>query len=249
MRLAGKNVMVTGAGRGIGRAIALGFAREGAAVVAASLTLANAERTAREIAEAGGRAIALQVDTARADSVQQMVQRAVERLGRIHVLVSNAGVNSTVPFLELTEQEWDRVNGVNSKGHFLVGQAVARHMAGNGGGSIIIVASQLSETAIPHKAHYLASKGAAKMLAKGMAVDLARYNIRVNALGPGVTLTDMTRERLSDPEIMRWSLERIPMGRLGAPEDMVGAALFLASEESAYVTGTIVFVDGGYLAR
>lgn len=249
MRLAGKNAIVTGGGRGIGRAIAQGFAREGAAVAVADLNLANAEKVAQEISEQGGRAIALQVDVGRADAVQSMVDRALEHFGRLHLLVSSAGVNSMAPMLELTERDWDWLMDVNLKGLFLVAQAVGRHMAGAGGGVIINVSSQISEVAIPNKVHYCASKGGAKLLTKAMALDLAPHNIRVNALGPGVVQTDMTRERLSDPEIRRWTLERIPLGRLGNPEDMVGAALFLASDESAYVTGISLIVDGGYLAR
>jgi NAD(P)-dependent dehydrogenase (short-subunit alcohol dehydrogenase family) len=248
-RLAGRNAIIAGGGRGIGRAITKGFAREGASVAVASLQMGNAEKVAKEISEQGGRAIALQVDVARADSVQSMVDQAVDHFGRIHILVHNAGVNSMTPMLELSEEEWDWLMDINLKGIFLVGKAVGRHMAAAGGGVIINVTSQGSEVAIPHKLHYCASKGGAKLLTKAMALDLAPHKIRVNALGPGVTDTDMTRKRLSDPDIRRWSLERIPLGRLGQPEEMVGAAIFLASDDSAYVTGTTVIVDGGYLAR
>jgi len=248
-RLADKTVIITGGGRGIGRAIAQGFAREGAAVVVGSLHLANAEKVAREILEKGGQAIALQVDVGQANSVQTMVDKAVEHFGRLHILVNNAGVASTAPMLDLSERDWDWLMDINLKGLFLVGQAVGRHMAGAGGGVIINVTSQISEVAIPNRVHYCASKGGARLLTKAMALDLAPHNIRVNALGPGATETDMTFERLSDPDYRRGFVERIPLGRLGNPEDMVGAAIFLASDESAYVTGISLIVDGGYLAR
>ncbi|MGE3272618.1 MAG: SDR family NAD(P)-dependent oxidoreductase, partial [Chloroflexota bacterium] len=166
MRLSGKFAIVTGAGSGIGRAVALGFAREGAGVVAADVDPARAEETARGIEADGGVAAALQVDVSSQASVEAMVGAALFRFGRIDILFNNAGVTSRAPFLEMTEQEWDRVLGVNLKGQFLVGQAVARHMVERGGGgSIINSSSQLAEGAAnPRSAHYLASKGGSRML-------------------------------------------------------------------------------------
>jgi glucose 1-dehydrogenase len=250
MRLAGKNAVVTGAGSGIGRALAAGFAREGAGVVAADVHAETAEETAGLIREAGGRAISVRVDVAQRASVEQMLSAALAEYGRVHVLASNAGVSSGYHFLELPEEEWDRVLGINLKGQYLCGQVVARHMAGAGGGSIINTSSQLGEgAATPSRAHYLASKGGSRMLTRAMAVDLASHGIRVNALAPGLTETNLTRERLEEPEFRRWALERIPLGRPGQPDDLVGAAVFLASDESTYVTGSTLVVDGGYLAR
>jgi len=251
MRLNGKHAIVTGAGSGIGRAVARGFAREGAGVVTADVDAGRAGETARAIEEAGGAALAIQVDVSSKAAVEALVRTAVERFGRIDVLFNNAGVSSRQPFLEMPEEEWDRVLGVNLKGQFLVGQAVARHMADRGGGSIINTSSQLAEGAAnARSAHYLASKGGSRMLTRGMAVDLAPYNIRVNALAPGVTVTNLTRQRLEDDaEWRRIALERVPMGRFGEPDDLVGACIFMASDESRYMTGATLVIDGGYTAR
>ena len=251
MRLNGKHAIVTGAGSGIGRAVARGFAREGAGVVTADVDAGRAGETARAIEEAGGAALAIQVDVSSKAAVEALVRTAVERFGRIDVLFNNAGVSSRQPFLEMPEEEWDRVLGVNLKGQFLVGQAVARHMAERGGGSIINTSSQLAEGAAnARSAHYLASKGGSRMLTRGMAVDLAPYNIRVNALAPGVTVTNLTRQRLEDDaEWRRIALERVPMGRFGEPDDLVGACIFMASDESRYMTGATLVIDGGYTAR
>jgi glucose 1-dehydrogenase len=251
VRLSGKNAIVTGAGSGIGRAVALGFAREGAGVVAADVDPARARETALAIEQAGGQALAVQVDVSVKASVDALLGAALSRFERIDVLFNNAGVSSRAPFLEMAEEEWDRVLGVNLKGQFLVGQAVARHMAERGGGSIINTSSQLAEGAAnPRSAHYLASKGGSRMLTRGMAVDLAPHNIRVNALAPGVTVTNLTRQRLEDDvEWRRIALERIPLGRFGEPDDLVGACIFMASDESRYMTGATLMVDGGYTAR
>src|SRR3954469_10957883 len=250
-RLSGKHAIVTGAGSGIGRAVALGFAREGAVVVVADVDPSRARETALAIEEAGGQALAIQVDVSDSASVEALMSAAVLRFARIDILFNNAGVSSRASFLEMTEAEWDRVLNTNLKGQFLVGQAVARQMVERGGGSIINTSSQLAEGAAnPRSSHYLASKGGSRMLTRGMAVDLAPHHIRVNALAPGVTVTNLTRQRLDDdPDWRRWALERIPMGRFGEPDDLVGACVFMASDDSAYMTGATLVVDGGYTAR
>lgn len=251
MRLAGQTAIVSGAGRGIGAAIAAGFALEGAMVVAADLDADAARATAARIQAGGGRSIGLGADVRQRASVEAVLAAALGAFGRVHVLVSSAGVSGSHAFLDLDEDEWHRVLDTNLTGQYLSGQVVARHMADAGGGSVINVSSQLGEgAAVPNRAHYLASKGGSRMLTRAMAVELAPLGIRVNALAPGLTVTDMTRRRLEeDVEYRRRSLERIPLGRFAEPADMVGAAVFLASDDSAYVTGATLVVDGGYLAR
>jgi len=252
MRLEGKNAIVTGAGSGIGRAIALGYAAEGAKVVSADIIWPRAQKTAEEIKAAGGEAIAVEVDVSKRDQVEEMVEAALAAFERIHIAISVAGIASVAPFLELPEEWWDETLNVNLKGQYLVGQAVGRHMAQAGGGSIINVTSQVAEVAQPMSAHYHASKGGGKMLTKAMALDLAEYNIRVNALAPGLT-TGTDHSWMETEKGRAWRplreklLERIPMKRAARPEEMVGAAVFLASDEASYVTGTTLVVDGGYL--
>lgn len=249
MRLKGRRSIVTGAGSGIGRAIARGYAREGARVVAADANLKGAEETVATIHAEGLAAAAAQLDVRDRHEVERMMAEATRWLGGLDVIVCAAGISPVTQFLDISEEEWDRVIDTNLKGLFLCGQAAARHMKAAGGGAIINVTSQLAEVAQPGCAHYVASKGGAKMITKGMVLDLTQYNIRVNSLAPGLTNTPMNP--LDTPEgLAEYAqvMPHIPMGRPGQPEDMVGAAVFLASDESSYVTGATILVDGGYLA-
>ena len=253
MRLGDKNAIISGAGSGIGRAIAVGFAAEGAGVVVADIIADRALSTTAEIREAGGKAEAVTADVSRRGDVEKMLEAALGSFDRIHILVSVAGIATVRPFLELPEAEWDEIMAVNLTSQYLCGQIVGRHMAERGGGSIINVTSQVADVAQPMSAHYQASKGGGKMLTKSMALDLAQFNIRVNALAPGLTdggdqsWMDTDRGRAWRPHREKL-LERIPMRRAARPEEMVGAAVFLASDEASYVTGSTVLVDGGYLA-
>ncbi|MBI3966454.1 MAG: SDR family oxidoreductase [Chloroflexi bacterium] len=248
MRLQDRISIVTGAGRGIGRAIALGFAREGAGVVIADLDPDAATSVAGEVRSLGRPALAVEVDVTQRAQVEAMVERAVAELGRVDVLVSNAGISLRQHFLELTEEVWDRVLGVNLKGVFLCGQAAARQMAKTGGGAIINIASQRAEAPDLNQAPYAASKGGVRTLTKAMALDLAPHGIRVNAIGPGPVLTDLNRHRLAEPGEQERFLRRLPLGRIGDPDDIAGPAIFLASDEARWVTGHTLFVDGGWLA-
>lgn len=246
MRLANKVALVTGGSRGIGRAIALGLAREGADVaVVFEKNVAAAEATVDSIRGLGRRAVAIQADVADSAQVRAAVGRALDALGGIDVLVNDAGITGHAAFLEMTEEQWDRMLAVDLKSVFLVSQAVAREMASRGGGAIVNVTSIRAHSAIPGLSHYQAAKAGVEMLTRSMALELAPHGIRVNAIEPGSVETDMARARPMAPEVREERLKRMPLGRFGQPEDLAGAAVFLASEESAYVTGSVIKVDGG----
>ncbi|MBP7692557.1 MAG: SDR family oxidoreductase [Anaerolineales bacterium] len=250
MQLKDQTALITGAGSGIGRVIALRYAREGARVVAADLNLTSAEATAGAIRAAGGEALAVAGDVSVRAAVDAMLAEALRAYGRVHILVAAAGIGPVHHFLEIPEDEWDRVLAVNLKGLFLCGQAAARHMAQAGGGVIINVTSQVADVAQPDCAHYYASKGGGKQLTKAMAIDLAAHNIRVNALAPGLTVTALSE---SSGKEGHWSyrskiLDHIPLGRPAQPEEMAGAAVFLASADASYMTGASLVIDGGYTA-
>jgi NAD(P)-dependent dehydrogenase (short-subunit alcohol dehydrogenase family) len=248
-RVAGKVALVTGAGGGIGGAGAEELAREGAAVFCTDLDGEAAEATGRRIREAGGRATAQALDVRDREAVDSAVAAAVGAFGRLDILLECAGISHRGNFLDLDAPTWERIIAVNLTGMFHLGQAAARQMVRQGdGGSIINVTSQLAEVARPERAAYIASKGGGRSLTHAMAVDLAAHGIRVNAIAPGPTLTGLTRASYTDPAARRATEALIPLGRLGQPEDLVGAVLFLASDESKWVTGSTVTVDGGYNA-
>ena len=247
-RVAGKVALVAGAGGGIGGAGAEALAREGAAVFCTDNDGAAAEATAARIRAAGGRAAASALDVRDRAAVDAIIAAVVREFGRLDIVLESAGIAHRLDFLDVDAETWDRVIAVNLTGMFHLGQAAARQMVRQrDGGSIINVTSQLAEVARPERAAYVASKGGARSLTHAMAVDLAAHNIRVNAIAPGPTLTGLTRANYSDPEARQATEAVIPLGRLGQPEDLVGAVLFLASDESRWVTGSTVTVDGGYL--
>jgi len=247
-RVEGKVALVAGAGGGIGGAGALGLGREGAAVVCADVDAAAAEAAAAQIRTGGGRAAALGLDVSDRSAVDATIAAAVREFGRLDVLLDCVGISQTAAFLDLDPAIWDRTIAVNLTGMFHLGQAAARQMVRQGGGgSIVNVTSQLAEVARPDRAAYVASKGGGRSLTHAMALELAPHGIRVNAIAPGPTLTGLTRANYADPERRRATIAQIPLGRLGEPEDIVGAILFLASDEARWVTGSTVTVDGGYL--
>ena len=246
MKLEGQVALVTGGSRSIGRAVALAFAREGAAVAVNYVSHGEeAESAAREIEKLGRRGLAVRADTSQRAQVQAMVDEVTTRLGPIDILVNNAGVQKRVFFLELDEADWDWMLGVNLKGYFLVGQAVAARMKARGRGKIINVSSEAAGFPAPRMTAYCVSKAGVAMLTKCMALELAPYGIRVNALAPGLTRTDINRKDLEDDTFLKARLTRIPLGRVMAPEDLVGAAVFLASADSDMMTGMTLQVDGG----
>jgi len=249
-RVEGKVALVAGAGGGIGGAGAEGLAHEGAAVICADIDAAAAEAVTARIRAAGGRAIATALDVRDRVAVDAAVSTAVREFGRLDVLLDCAGVSHGGNFIDLDHGEWERVIAVNLTGMFHLGQAAARQMVRQGGGgSIINVTSQLAEVARPERAAYVASKGGGRSLTHAMALDLAGHGIRINAVAPGPTLTGLTRASYADPERLRATIAQIPLGRLGDPQDLVGAILFLASDESRWTTGSTVTVDGGYNAQ
>ena len=246
MKLKEKVALVTGGSRSIGRAIALGFAREGADVAVNYVSnTEEAQNTVREIEALGRQALAVRADTSKRAEVEAMVNEVWERLGPIDILVNNAGVQKRVFFLDLEEKDWDWMLGVNLKGYYLVGQTVADRMKARKHGAIINISSEAAGFPAQRMTAYCVSKAGVAMLTKCMALELAQYGIRVNALAPGLTRTDINRNDLEDEEFLKMRLTRIPLGRVMNPEDLVGAALFLVSSDSEMATGTTLQVDGG----
>ena len=246
MKLEKKVALITGGSRSIGRAIALGFAREGADIAVNYVSnTEEAQNTVQEIEALGRRALAVRADTSKRPEVQAMVNEVWERLGPIDILVNNAGVQKRVFFLDLEEKDWDWMLGVNLKGYYLVGQAVAARMQTGKQGVIINISSEAAGFPAPRMTAYCVSKAGVAMLTKCMALELAQHGIRVNALAPGLTRTDINRKDLEDEDFLKLRLARIPLGRVMNPEDLVGAALFLASSDSETATGTTLQVDGG----
>jgi NAD(P)-dependent dehydrogenase (short-subunit alcohol dehydrogenase family) len=245
MRLKDRVALVTGAGRGIGEAIALAFKREGARVAVADIDARTAATTARRL---GSRGLALQMDVASKTSVDEGFAILDEKWGRVDIAVANAAIEPIVPFLELDEDTWDRIVDTNLKGTFLVAQAAARRMVRRRSGVIITLSSVNAEVARPESAAYAATKGGVRQLTKAMAISLAPHGVRVNAIGPGTVVTGLTRHLLKDRKWRDAVYARTPMQRVAEPREIAEVAVFLASDMSSYMTGSTVYVDGGRLA-
>ena len=246
MRLAGKVAIVTGAARGIGRAIAVRFGGEGASVAVVDLRDDEAQETVRLIQAAGGRGMFIRTDVADKQQVQAMVDEVVEQWGTVHILVNNAGICPFRGFLEMEETLWEQVLDVNLKGYFLCSQAVARVMVEQEvRGRIIAVSSISSEFGGSAQAHYCASKAGINLLVKSTAISLGSYGITCNAVLPGTVETDINREALADPSVRDYWSKRAPLGRIGHPDDVAGPVLFFASDDSNWCTGSMLVVDGG----
>jgi len=265
--LAGKVAIVTGAGRGIGKAIALTLAEAGADVIAAARTVEQIERTAEEIRKLGRRALAVPTDVTKRDQVENAVEQTVSQFGRIDILVNNAGVPILKPIsfvpgmklegwqtadswdIPLTEEEWHLVLNTNLTSAFIFAQAVGPHMLKQKKGKIINTSSNSADLAPPYFSAYCVSKAGLSMFTRCLATEWAPYNICVNAVGPGSVLTELSAPVLNDPERKKLILERIPLGRVGETRDIGLLVVYLASEASNWVTGQTFYIDGGQLSR
>ena len=248
-RLAGKVALVTGAQQGIGRALAIAVAREGADVAVNFLDdAAAAERVAQEVRALGRRAVVVQADVARRPDVEAMVTTVVKEIGPPDILMNNAGVFPRSPFLELDEREWDHVLGVNLKGSFLCAQAAARAMVAAGRGGAIVNLASSAVRGDPRGVHYSASKAGVVGMTRAMALALAPHRVRVNAIAPGTTDTAQPRYGHTEAELAERA-RQIPLGRMAQPEEIARVAVFLASDDAGFITGEVIHANGGaYMA-
>lgn len=247
--LEGKVALVTGGSRGIGAATAIGFAKAGADVAVASRRLPELEKVAGEIRKLGRKSLAVPAHIGHMDELQPLVDKVVAEFGRIDILVNDAGISPVMDsVLELEERAWDSIINLNMKGLFFLSQAVARVMKEKGGGTIINVSSIFGEKPYPGLSAYSISKAGIIMITKSLALELAPYNIRVNAVAPGFINTHMLNSRFTvAPEEKPKIIENILMKRIGEPEEIAGTMIYLASDASSYTTGQTIFVDGGFL--
>lgn len=246
--LEGKSALVTGGGKGIGRALALALAEAGADVAVASRTQSDLEKVAEEIRGKGGKGLAVTANTVDKQSVTDMVEKTVKEFGKIDILVNNAGNATTTPFLKITEEEWNSIINVNLKGYFFTAQAAGAYMIKARYGRIINVSSAMGTAPLGFMAHYAASKGGVDSMTKSLALEWANRGITVNAIAPGYFLTDITRSAHGDEKMNNLIINKTPMGRWGELDELTGIVIYLASDASKYTTGTVIPVDGGWTA-
>ncbi|MCQ6561413.1 SDR family NAD(P)-dependent oxidoreductase [Paenibacillus mendelii] len=249
MRLANKVAIVTGAAGGMGKADAVLFAKEGAKVVITDLQEEKLNEAVQEIVDNGGEAIGIKHNVTSEEDWIRVVEETISRFGKIDILVNNAGISNATPMLEMTVEQWDKTMSINVTGTFLGQKHVIPHMINNGGGSIVNISSIAGLTGGSGAGAYTASKGAVRLLTKATAVDFAKHNIRVNSVHPGYIKTPMTVELMADEKMKAWFLSQSPLPRLGEAEDIAKGVLFLASDESSYITGIELPIDGGYYAK
>jgi NAD(P)-dependent dehydrogenase (short-subunit alcohol dehydrogenase family) len=251
MDLKDKVAIITGARRGMGKSHALVLAKVGAKVVVSDISEEDCQGVVKEIEKNGGEALAVKCDVTKKEEVNNLVKKTIERFGKVDILINNAGICQFKPFLELTEEEWDRTLNINLRGYFLCAQAAAKEMIKKKSGVIVNIASvamgQVGK-GMAQIVHYCASKGGIVAMTEALAVELAPYNIRVNAISPGAIETPMAEATKQDPKILESTLAKIPMGRMGRPEEVSNLVLFLSSDSSSYMTGSTVVIDGGWLA-
>jgi 3-oxoacyl-[acyl-carrier protein] reductase len=243
MRLKDKVALITGAGRGIGEATALKFAKEGAKVVVCDIQLESAEQTAQKIKELGGEAVAVKVDVTKRDEVDGLIQKAIDEFGRLDILVNNAGITADAKFLKMAEEDFDKVVAVNLKGVYLCGQAASKVMVEQGNGVILNASSVVGLYGNFGQTNYAATKFGVIGMTKTWAKELSPKGVRVNAVAPGFILTPMT-EKMPE-KVLNMMKDKAPIKRLGTPEDVANAYEFLASDEASFITGAVLSVDGG----
>ncbi len=244
--LGGRVALVTGSGRGIGRAIAVALSQSGASTILNDLDFESIKKVSEQISALGRKATPLRADVSQKKEVDEMVRRAIDLHGKIDILVNNAGVIVRKPMEDYTEDDWDRVIDVNLKGVFNFSHAVGRYMIAQRFGRIISIASIMGDVAVPPRASYSASKGGIIAFTKNLAAEWAKYNIAVNSVSPGWTVTEMTETYFGQEEVRKFLLERIPMARFAQPTEIADLVVFLASEKSGYITGQNIFIDGGW---
>lgn len=250
MNLEGKVAIVTGGAQGIGKGIVERYVKENAKVAIFDIDKDMLEATEAEMKSMGGDVITFTVDVLSKEQIFDAVNAVADKWGHIDILVNDAGICPWADFLEIPEEDWDKVMGINLKGYFLMSQAVGRIMSKQkDGGSIIHMSSVNGLAAEAQIAHYNVSKGGINMLTMSMALELAKYNIRVNAICPGFIDTRLNRSDIENEEWLKEYLKTIPMGRVGKPSDIASAAFFLASDDSAYITGHLLVVDGGQIIK
>ena len=249
MDLKNKVAIITGSRRGIGKAIALALAKAGANVVVSDINLDDCNKVVEEIKAINGNALAVKADVSNPEDVSQMINLTTEKFGKVNILINNAGIYMQKSFTDVTEQDFDRILNINLKGVFLCSKAAVPEMIKQGKGKIINIASIAGQVGFADSSAYCASKGAVINITRELALELAQYKINVNAIGPGVIETDMTKDLLEDKATKETLLANIPLSRIGKPEDIANAALFLASDNSDYITGITLFVDGGWLTH
>jgi len=247
--LKGKTALVTGAAQGLGKEIALALAENGASLVLSDIQ--NPVDTAESVEEAGAPWIIVQADITDEDQVKAMAENAVSKFGRVDILVNNAGASqlSYTATQDLSKSEWDSVIGINLTGTFLCCKHIGKAMIASGGGRIVNIASTAGVTGVPRAPAYAASKAGVILLTKSLAIEWAKHDIRVNAVAPHYLETALTEGLRASKKVYAALVKQIPMGRFGKPSEIVGAALFLASRASNYMTGTVIVADGGYLTR
>lgn len=246
-KLDGKVAIITGASKGIGRAIAIGLAEAGADTVVVARNTKLLEELKTDIEALGRKCLVVTCDISKYEEIGEMVKTAQKYYGHIDILINNAAINNRKPTLYVSEEDWDEQMGINLKGSYFCAQEVASIMKQQRSGTIINICSNVSVVALRDQVMYCIGKGGLTQMTKAMALDLVDYNIRVNAIGPGLTKTYLTEGIFKDPDKLNYRLDRIPMHRVAEPEEMQGAAVYLASEASSYMTGHTIYVDGGWI--